>query len=628
MSRINKACDGCRVRKVKCNGELPCSQCAHLDLPCHFSPASGKRKPGVRNRLVEQLREKNGQHNQLHHQNQSHHDGGGNAAAHQHQLSSGPYPYHHAPQPTSASPAASLSGAAAPPPAVTSVAGIINAAEPATTAAHITSPSGTSNSSTPTTAGGSGPEYYYTADFFLSLIPDYEAIVYPVNPIITADEVRAAIASMHATHQDAALVYGFAAVTVNLSQTSSWTLVNGDVAAQVHDLMQRSLVAHRLADLGPGPGPARRLGELSITVKRVMTCIFLEITMMAFRLFQRSFVILREAISLVQSFKVYRYTAEDHNNDATNDHHDSSAPRRASCTTTITLGRAEVARRQRLYWECFIHERFVNIMSGCPSVLPPLSSGLPLQDTTIPPHVDLGFRHLISLFCVMDDSFLSHWNAQQDPGRPVPEAMTALWIESKQAELDRNEAETTAEDERLRVTAAAASISQNADIASARVAGLTELQHADIFVTRLWLRTLVWQLALSNGLLRSAPPQTAHQGLSLHFPAHRLSAQLRGLVSRLGSVASIGTHGSGILQKLFEITTTVADVLALPPGQTPGEEGDDVRARIEDFLFLVSFLFRFERISREERDYMREKLEVLQQLYTGVDFGSLAVSSV
>ncbi|KFH45591.1 Transcription factor-like protein [Hapsidospora chrysogenum ATCC 11550] len=633
MSRINKACDGCRVRKVKCNGELPCSQCAHLDLPCHFSPPSGKRKPGVRNRLVDQLREKSGHHNQLHHQNQSNHDGGGgNIAAQQHQFPQGSYPYHHAPQPHCASSStAGLSGAAAPPPAVTSVAGIINAAEPATTPAHITSPSGTSNSSTPTTAGGGGPEYYYTADFFLSLIPDYESIVYPVSPIITADELRAAIASMHATHQDAALVYGFAAVTINLSQTSSWTLVNGDVAAQAHDLMQRSLVAHRLADLGPGPGPARRLGELSINVKRVMTCIFLEITMMAFRLFQRSFVILREAISLVQSFKVHRYTAEDHHsNDATNDDHDPSAPRRASssCTTTTTLDRAEVARRQRLYWECFIHERFVNIMSGCPSVLPPLSSGLPLHDTTIPPHVDLGFRHLISLFSVMDDSFLSHWNAQQDPRRPVTEAMTAQWIESKQAELDRHEAETTAEDERLRVAAAAASTGHNADMASTRVAGLTELQHADIFITRLWLRTLVWQLALSNGLLRSAPPQTAHQGLSLHFPARRLSAQLRGLVSRLGSVASIGTHGSGILQKLFEITTTVADVLALPPGQATGEEGDDVRARVEDFLFLVSFLFRFERISREERDYMREKLEVLQQIYTAVDFGSLAVSSV
>ncbi|KAL6851259.1 hypothetical protein ACO1O0_008387 [Amphichorda felina] len=541
-SRINKACDGCRVRKVKCSGALPCSQCAHLDLPCHFSPPSGKRKPGVRNRLVEQLREQN---------------------AHQPHQPHQPYGSYPPLTPTVTSAV----------PAVTSVAGIINPDLPAT------SPS---TSSTTTTES-------YSPDFFIRLLPDFEAIVYPVSPIITPDELRDAISTMHATHEDAALVYGFAAVTINLSQTSSWTIINGDVSAQVTDLMQRSLAAHRMADLGPGPGPM--LGELSITVKRIMTCIFLEISMMAFRLFQRSFVILREAISLLQSLKIFQYPDTD----------DLAA---------AALDRREIARRQRLYWECFIHERFVNIMSGCPSVLPPLSTGPPIPDPSIPPYVDLGFRRLLLLFAIMDDSFLSHWNAQQDPGLHVPEPMTAQWIEHKQAELDRHEADTAAEEDHLR---------------SAQGTGLTELQHADLFVTRLWLRTLVWQLALSNRLLCSALPETAHQGLSLHFPANRLSAQLRSLVSRLESVASIGTHGSGILQKLFEVTTTVADVLALPPGQTATQE--DVKARMEDFLFLVGFLFRFERISKEEREYMRQKLEVLQHLYTVVDFGNLAVRS-
>ena len=542
-SRINKACDGCRVRKVKCSGALPCSQCAHLDLPCHFSPPSGKRKPGVRNRLVEQLREQNS--------HQPH----------------GP----HSPTPPAVAPSPSAST-----PAVTSVAGIINPDFPAT------SPSASSTTT--------GPDSY-SRDFFLRLLPDFESIVYPVSPIITPDELRDAISTMHSTHEDAALVYGFAAVTINLSQTSSWTLVNGDVAAQVSDLMQRSLVAHRLADLSPGPnpGPGPMLGELSITVKRIMTCIFLEITMMAFRLFQRSFVILREAISLLQSLKVFHYP-------------DTDDP------TATALGRREIARRQRLYWECFIHERFVNIMSGCPSVLRPLSTGPPVPDPSIPRYVDLGFRHLLSLFAVMDESFLSHWNAQNDPGVPVPEPMTAQWIENKQAELDRHEADTAADEDRLR---------------AAQGTELTELQHADLFITRLWLRTLVWQLALSHRLLCSTPPQTAHQGLSLHFPANRLSAQLRSLVCRLDSVASIGTHGSGILQKLFEITTTVADVLALPWQATQ----DDVKTRMEDFTFLVGFLFRFERISKEEREYMRQKLEILQQTYAVVDFGTLTVRS-
>lgn len=558
VTRINKACDGCRVRKVKCNGEKPCSQCSHLDLSCHFSPPTGKRKPGVRNRLVEQLRENGAV--------RARSDEGGNQNR---QLE--PRPESYDPGRVVTQPPYAASQASTSPPAV-SINSLMNPPI----------------SPTPTSPPMSSQEAYDPA-FFHSLIPSYSSLVYPVNPIIHPDEIRSAIGTMHTCLEDAALVYGFAAVTINLTQTS-WTL-NGDVAAQMTDLMQRSLAAHRMADLGAQGvlRPGMVLGELPVTVKRIMTCIFLEISMMAFRLFQRSFAILREAIALVQTLRVFEYDPED---------------------PACALPNHEISRRQRLYWECFIHERFVNIMSGCPSLLPPLGKGLPLRDPSIPPYVDHGFRLLISLFRVMDESFLGHWNSLQDKHREVGEPMTAEWIESKQAQLDAHETESAAEEETLRNVSGA---------------GLTELQHADLFITRLWLRTLIWQLALSQGLLRSAPAQTAHQGLSLHFPAQRLSSQLRSLVSKLESVASIGTHGSGILQKLFEITTTVADVLALPAGGQAGTE--EWRSRMEDFVFLVAFLFRFERISVEERRCMREKVDMLQSLYPAIDFGSLAVGS-
>jgi hypothetical protein len=396
---------------------------------------------------------------------------------------------------------------------------------------------------------------------------------------------------MNENPEDAALVYAFAAVTINLTHLS-WHL-NGDVTAQMEDLIQRCLIAHRQVDQGQGKGV---LSELSISVKRIITCIFLEICLMAFRSFNRSFTILREGITMVQTLHVSLYKRED-----------------------TKFDRREVARRQRLYWECFIHERFVSIMSGHPSILPPLSTGLPYPDLSIPSSVELGFRRLIQLFRIMDDSFLSFWDAQQN-GDGVVSGLTAEWIEQKQSELDRDELDA-AEDEQRSVEAGGA--------------GMTELQQADLFVTRLWMRTLIWQLALSRGLLRTTPSETCHAGLSLHFPAQRLSAQLRSVVSRLQSFASIGTQGSGILQKLFEITSTVADVLALPPPppSTPSVSGnqsvyahEDATARMEDFVYIVLFLFRFERISKQERDYMRDKLEALRQLYTMVDFHDLASS--
>lgn len=488
----------------------------------------------------------------------------------------------------------------------------------------------------------------YPQSFFLDLVHDFEHLIYPVNPVITPDEIRAAVTTMNAHHEDAALVYAFAAVTINLTHTS-WHL-NGDVAAHMTDLIQRSLKAHRRADItlvfsnfnnaanhtsSPFPSPSNAaaqradaktapvLGDLPVTVKRAMTCILLEMSFMAFKNFDRSFTMLREAISLTLALKVHAHTPDDPH-----------------------LDRREVARRQRLYWECFIHERFVNIATGYPCTLVPLRTGLPYSDLSLQANVDLGFRRLIRLFMIMDDEFFTYWNADLLPvqarqqqqqhnahfaaspiamaASPVsvtstntlnPHEMTAEWIERKQAELDEDEVET-------------------ARAVASSPTGLTELQRADLYITRLWMRTLVWQLALSRGLLRSLPPDHPssssssrqshhhhrhHQGLSLHYPAARLSHQLRTLVCRLESVYSIGTHGSSILQKLFEITTTVADVLALPPDQS-----QDVKSRMEDFIFLVSFLLQFERMPKRQRDYMREKVEVLQQMYTVVDFGDLA----
>ncbi|KPM40723.1 hypothetical protein AK830_g5810 [Neonectria ditissima] len=528
-SRTTRACDGCRFRKVRCNGVHPCSQCEHLNLACEFSAMPSKRKPGVRGRLVAQLRDKA----------------------------------------KTTSSATSLAPAAATPASDTSLAAIMNPED----APRFAEP-GLGSVSSPSSSD-------YTLDFFLDLLPEFEQVVYPVNPIITPAEMRLAIQNMHQSHEDAALVYAFATVTINLTQTS-WTL-HGDIAAQMTDLMHHTLASHRQADLA-GCAHDGHLSELPVTVKRIMTCIFLEISMMAFKRVERSFTILREAISMIQTLKVHQFSADG------------------------TLTKADIACRQRLYWEAFIHERFMAIMAGQASILPPLSTGVPFADASIPAHVDLGFNRLIHLFLIMDDAFITHWTAQQDSRQPVP-GVTAQWIESKQAQLDQDEANAVEAEGALRASGQG---------------GLTELQHADLFVTRLWLRTLVWQLALSQGLLRSAPPRNTHEGLSLHFPVQRLSTQLRSLVSRLGSVASIGTHGSGILQKLFEITSTIADVLALPPG--PSQSQEDARARMEDFIFLVKFLFSFERTQKEQRGYLREKLEVLQPLYTVVNFAELAGS--
>ena len=133
-------------------------------------------------------------------------------------------------------------------------------------------------------------------------------------------------------------------------------------------------------------------------------------------------------------------------------------------------------------------------------------------------------------------------------------------------------------------------------------------------------KTLVETLALSCGHLRSDAAQTGHEGLSLDFPVQRLSHDIRSLVSRLDSVASIGTHGSGILEKLFEITSTIADVLALPMAQSKTQR--EAHSRMEDFEFLVQFMFGFERVDAQQKAFLEEKLEGLRRNHDVMDFGA------
>ena len=387
-------------------------------------------------------------------------------------------------------------------------------------------------------------------------------------------------------YENAALVFAYGAVTINLTRTS-WHL-QGDVATQMKHLLQKAWTAHRLVDVdGLHHGSSRIFDRMHVSLKRIATCIFMEISLMAFKCHDRAFAILREAISMLQMLKIGKHTRND-----------------------TELPHFEVARRQRLYWEAYIHERFLSMVTGFRTALEPLSSGYPFPDDSIPANIDLGWSRLIKLFNTMDQDFLAYHHQPNDGGSNVP-PMPASWIESKQAELDNDE-HNASQDEKALIAAGKG--------------GLTEFQHADLFVTRLWMRTLIWELALQRNLLSTALRPNAHEGLSVHYPTLRLSSQLRNLVSRLGSVASIGTHGSGILQKLFDITTTIANVLNLPFGD--GQTQEDFRMQMEDFFFLVQFLFQFERIDRSQRHYLRLELEKLQGRYFAVvDFGGLAATS-
>ena len=135
------------------------------------------------------------------------------------------------------------------------------------------------------------------------------------------------------------------------------------------------------------------------------------------------------------------------------------------------------------------------------------------------------------------------------------------------------------------------------------------MQRADLAITREWLRTLVWRLAMSQTLLSTRSPQAC---LSLLFPV-RLSQNLRHQVSQM-SRHDIEGHGSSMTQKLFEITDTIADVLIHVPAPTLEETAH----RIEDYLFILDFVLLFPMLDQTRRGILLEKLERLQSMFPEV----------
>ncbi|EPS29203.1 hypothetical protein PDE_04152 [Penicillium oxalicum 114-2] len=286
------------------------------------------------------------------------------------------------------------------------------------------------------------------------------------------------------------------------------------------------------------------------TVVSVMTSIFSEMCSVGLRRLDMGFFYLREAISLL-------YMLHAHSDEALLEF---SLPLRA--------------RLQRAYWECFIHERFTALTYNRPPCLKALR-GLPDHDPTLPEEVEVGFNHNINNFCLVDREFLQHWLGEKS-------GVSSEWIEHKQLQLEDN----TWHHE---------------------VSKLPGMMQADLIITRHWLRTLTWQIALSNTLLSSSPDSSLL--LSLSFPL-RLSNQLRQFLVGIPR-DMVGIHGSGILEKLFEIANVITDVVL----HLPHARGDETIQRIHDIVFLKNFVYSFAGFQTLRPAMLTQKFELIREKY-------------
>lgn len=443
-----------------------------------------------------------------------------------------------------------------------------------------------------------------------SLIPLYETSVYVMNPIITCDEFRDSIEQMHLKRDHTAFVYAAAAVAVFFAPLSSdiGSLPQDGSKFYCRSENERDTQVRRLSHLcevarSEERGSGDDFSEPSASVRRIMTSIFFAVCLMGLGCKERAFCVVREAINMMQ---LIPYEEND----------------------------KEFVRKQRLYWQLFIHERFVCITMGLPPTL--TQCAYPSPDSSMETDIHAGFQSLCRLFSIMDGDFMRYWTQYQGtPGKMGTafwnpdhrhHEITAAWIERKHQELDRDEFNQQRSDLYMprSPTEYGNTRQQPGGSPNAHPGASTELQSIDLQITRLWIRTLLWQLAASRLLLNSVVTSSAHEAMSLTFPARRIVTQLKDHVSHLENRSSYSAHGSGILDKLFEITNSIADVLLLIPKSHSGafrqfeeqqnfDESKQSRSQknslhlLTDFNFVVNFLFSFERIDKVQRRIIEEK---------------------
>ena len=130
---------------------------------------------------------------------------------------------------------------------------------------------------------------------------------------------------------------------------------------------------------------------------------------------------------------------------------------------------------------------------------------------------------LVNSYHLLDSSFVDSWN--EASGAPA----STLTYTALQRQLNRP---------------------QPSDIS------LTDIQKADILVTQQWLRLIVWQSSMRQGLLSSTAED---ESMTFRYPL-QIAHSLLDVISSLPTT-SIEVHGMGIFEKIFEIGNTMLDVM-------------------------------------------------------------------
>ncbi|KAH0551470.1 hypothetical protein GP486_007315, partial [Trichoglossum hirsutum] len=215
-----------------------------------------------------------------------------------------------------------------------------------------------------------------------------------------------------------------------------------------------------------------------------------------------------------------------------------------------TIDPVESVVRRRLFWLLFVTERAYALQRHRPLTLQ-ATVGLPTVEEDAREPVDLsGFNHLVNLFLPFDDVFIGLWNK-------IRSDCSTAWLTQLQKKL-----------------------------ANAVPEGLqsSESQVADLKTSQQWLRTVVWQLSISNGYLSSSSTDSS---MTFKYPIE-IARDLLAVTGQL-SRQSMEVHGVGLIEKLFDVACALTDVMACVPLDSATFETGP-RGYLMEFVNLISTL--------------------------------------
>ncbi|KAF5526783.1 putative sucrose utilization protein SUC1 [Colletotrichum aenigma] len=485
-----RACDACKIRKIKCTEVPPCHGCVAIGTACTFNKVPATRGPrNLRAKTIRQI------------------------AQAQQQESSGPGP---GPAPASAGDGTGSTSPSGAPPTGTSPSRSPSSSEDSSDGGGSTGSQRVVRQEDAVAAAVQTPRTPIPSLVLRLCV--YRLRLFPVWPIIAVEEI---MASLHRDADDLesyVLANAVGAATISQLKLSTTDSNDPATAGSMEAECQRSRMALQEREGGP-----------PMNLNWLRTSFFLHV----YHENQqpggaKSLLYLREAITLAQIMGLHKESSY------------------------MSLPLSEQQMRRRILWLLFVTERGVAMLHKLPVVLksnirfPSLDGSGVGEDEG---HILPAFKKLANLFWIFDQSGAFDILQNSDEEDAIWSMADGLQTASR-ACLDV-------------VQRKLQEIPLDADASS-------DVQRADIVVTRQWMQAVLWKVTMNHG--RAWSSSSNQNVTSLSHPI-QIAKEFLQLISQLPSTA-IEAHGPGIEFKIYEIASAVTDAVAnnfrLPRASTDG----------------------------------------------------------